>query len=212
MHRAGVQRMFAVADAQEAGRLLEGFGPEARHLLQFSARLERAVLVAVGDDVLGQRRAEAGDIGEQLLAGGVEFHAHAVDAAHHHVVEAALEGGLIHVVLVLAHADGFGIDLHQFRQRVHEPAADGDRAAHGEVLVGKFLAGHLGGGVDRGAAFVDHDHRDGGGQLERLDERLGLAARPCRCRWRWPRSDICGSCPAPPPRLRALRRAEEAVG
>ena len=71
----------------------------------------------------------------------------------------------------------FGIELHQFRQRVHEPAADGDRAAHGEIVVGKFLARHFGRGIDGSAAFVDHDDGDGGRQLERLDERLGLAAR-----------------------------------
>ena len=32
-----------------------------------------------------------------------------------------------HVVLVLAHADGLGVDLHQLRQRVLEPAGDGHR-------------------------------------------------------------------------------------
>ena len=122
------------------------------------------MFVAVSDDVGGQRGAQAGHVAEQLLAGGVQFHAHAVDAAHHHVVQAALERGLIHIVLVLADADGLGIELHQFRQRIHEPAADGDRAAHGEVVVGKLLAGDLGRGIDRGAALVDHDDRDGGRQ------------------------------------------------
>ena len=103
---------------------------------------------------------EAGDVREQLLAGGVDLDADAVDAADDHVVEALLEHALVHVVLVLADADGLGIDLHQLGQRVHEPPADGDRAADGDVLVGELLAGDLRGGVDRRAALVDHDDGD----------------------------------------------------
>lgn len=64
-----------------------------------------------------------GNVGEELLAGSVQIHAHGVDAADDHVVEAALEFGLVDVVLVLPHADGFGIDLDKFRQRVREAAA-----------------------------------------------------------------------------------------
>ena len=70
----------------------------------------------------------------------------------------------------------FGIDLDQFRQRVHEPPPDGDGAPDRHVLVGELLAGHFRGGVDGRAAFVDHDHGDAGRQLEAPDEILGLAA------------------------------------
>ena len=46
MHRGSIERVLAVHDAQEAGRLLERLGAEPRHLLQAGARLERAGLVA----------------------------------------------------------------------------------------------------------------------------------------------------------------------
>ncbi len=136
MDGAGVERVRAVADAEEAGGLLEGFRPEAGDLQQLLARLEGAVLVAVGDDVGGDARVEAGDVGEQLLRGGVELDADVVHAGDDHVVEGALERVLIDVVLVLADADGLRIELHQLGERVHEAAADGDRAAHGEVVSG----------------------------------------------------------------------------
>ncbi len=87
-----------------------------------------------------------------------------------------LERGLVDVVLVLADADGLRVDLHQLGERVHQAAADGDGAADGEVVVRELLAGDVGGGVDGGAALVDHHDRDGGGELERADEGLGLAA------------------------------------
>ena len=78
-------------------------------------------------------------------------------------------------MLVLANADGLGVDFHEFRERIHQAAADGNGAAHGDVLVGEFLARSLGGGVDRGAALVDHDDLDRGRELEFFHESLGLA-------------------------------------
>ncbi|CAN3996757.1 hypothetical protein PBMFNG_PBMFNG_00960, partial [Dysosmobacter welbionis] len=45
-------------------------------------------------------------------------HAHGVHTVLHHTVQSLVQplGG--HVVLVLSHADGLGVDLHQLRQRV----------------------------------------------------------------------------------------------
>ena len=49
-----IQRVVAALDAQEACRLLEGLGTQARHVQQRLAVGEGAVLVSVSDDVLGQ--------------------------------------------------------------------------------------------------------------------------------------------------------------
>ncbi len=77
-----------------------------------------------------------------------------------HVVERALEGALVHVVLVLADADRLRVDLHEFCERIHEAASDGDRATHSHVVIREFLASHLGSRVDRRAGFVDDEDRD----------------------------------------------------
>ena len=123
VHGAGIQRVPPLAYAQETGGLLESLGPEARHFLQFDARRESPVGVAVIHYVLGESGVKAGNIGKQFAAGGVNFHAHAVDAALHGGVQAFLEAALVHVVLVLAHAYGFRVYLHQLGQRVHKAAA-----------------------------------------------------------------------------------------
>ena len=60
----------------------------------------------------------------------------------------------------------FGVELHQLGERVHEPAADGDGAADGEIVIGELLPRDFGSGVNGGAAFIDHHDRDGGGQAE----------------------------------------------
>jgi len=104
---AGVERVRGVADAEEAGGLLEGFRAKARDGFQLGAGFEGAVFVTVGDDGGGSRGVEAGDVAEELFRGRVEFDANAVHRADDGVVEGTFEGGLVDVVLVLADTDGF---------------------------------------------------------------------------------------------------------
>ena len=66
---------------------------------------------------------------------------------------------LVHVVLVLPHADGLRIDLHQLRQRVLQPAGDGHRAAQRDVHVWELLGGQIRCRVHGGAGLAD-DHGD----------------------------------------------------
>ena len=83
-----------------------------------------------------------------------------VDAALDDGFERLLKLALVNVVLILADADGLGIDLDEFGERVLQAAGDGDGAAHGEVEVGKLLARDVRGGVDAGAGFADGDGED----------------------------------------------------
>ena len=46
---------------------------------------------------------------------------------------------MINIVLILAHADRFGLDLDQFGQRILQAAGDGDRAAQGNIEFGEFV-------------------------------------------------------------------------
>ena len=163
MNGGTVERVGGVLDSEEAGGLLEGLGAEARDLEELGAGGEGALLVAARDDGGGGGGVETGDVGEELFGGGVELDADAVHATGDGVVEGAFEAGLVNVVLVLADADGFGVELYELGERVHKAATDGDGAADGEIVVGKLFAGDLGGGVDGGAGFVDHDDGNGGG-------------------------------------------------
>ena len=146
-------------------------------------------------DFVGQRGTDAADVGEEFARGGVEFDAHAVDAAHHGVAQALGEHLLVHVVLVLPHANALGVNLDELGEGVHEAAPDADGATYGDVVVGKLAARHIAGAVDRGSrlahahgyhlvlesAFLHHllglasggAVADGDGlNLERLDEGL----------------------------------------
>ncbi len=64
----------------------------------------------------------------------------AFDAILDHGVERARQRVLVDVVLVLAHADGLGFDLHQLRQRILQAAGDGNRAADRHVEIGNSFA------------------------------------------------------------------------
>src|SRR5688500_16030138 len=96
--------------------------------------------VAVRDDAFREREADACDARQEPRARGVELDADAVDAAFHHVIELLAESGLRYVVLILADADAFRIDLHELGQRVLQATRDADRAADREVELGKLLA------------------------------------------------------------------------
>ena len=50
-----------------------------------------------------------------------------------------------------------GIDLHQFAERVLQPAADRDRAPLNGVALGKLLAANFARRIDARAGFVDDD-------------------------------------------------------
>jgi hypothetical protein len=97
--------------------------------------LEGAVLVAVGDDVLGQGLGEAGNPVEQGDRGGIHIHPHRVHAILDHRIQAAGQLALADIVLVLAHTDALGIDLDQLGQRILQPAGDGDGATNGDVEI-----------------------------------------------------------------------------
>ncbi|MNC19823.1 hypothetical protein D3C75_677620 [compost metagenome] len=172
-----VQRCLSTADPHEAHTLLEGLGPQTRHLLQLLAAYELAILLPVLDDVLGCGAVNSGHILQKRRRSRVQIHAHMVHRRFHHAVQAFAEPLLLHVVLVLPHADRLRLDLHQLRQRVLHPPGNRDGAALRHIQVRELLLGQLGGGVDTGAGFAD-DAVDQSGLLkladQGADELLGL--------------------------------------
>ena len=130
-------------DAQEARACSKAFGAEARHSCSSCARRERAVGVAMSDDVLGQRRRRrrrrAASSGAEAVFTSTPT---ALTQSSTTRVERARAASIRTVVLILADADRLRVDLHQFGQRVLQAARDRDRAAQGHVEVGQFRAAH----------------------------------------------------------------------
>ena len=114
MNRRAIDGVLAVADAEEAGGLLEGFGSDAGNLGELGARAKLSVLVAIGDDVERCALRDTSDVTEERPGGSVEIDADAVDAALDDGLKRLLELALIDVVLVLTDTDGFGIYLDEF--------------------------------------------------------------------------------------------------
>ena len=67
-------------------------------------------------------------------------------------------------MLILAHADGPGVNFDQFRQRILQAAGNGSRAALPHVKIGEFFRGQLAGGINGSPGLAD-DH-----VLERLSD------------------------------------------
>ena len=167
-----VQHGAALRHAQEAGALLEGLGAQLRHLQKPLPVGEDAVVLPVFHDVLGGGGGEAGHPAQKTGGGGVHIHAHGVDAVLHHTGERLIQPLLGHIMLVLSHADGLGVDLHQLRQRILHPPGDGHGAAQVHVVIGELLRRQLAGGVDGGARLVDDHITDTGQTAEHLHRHL----------------------------------------
>ena len=79
-------------------------------------------------------------------------------------------------MLVLADTDGLRIDLDQFRQRIHQPASDGDGPTDGDIIIGKLVTGRFGGRVDGSTLFADNKDLYGTVELLVRDEVFRFAA------------------------------------
>ena len=180
VHRGIIQRIFGTRNAHKARRLLEGLRTEALHLLQVFTAGKRAVLFAVLHDGFRKRIAEARHMGKERSGSAVHVHTHHVHAAFHHFVEALFEFALVHVVLVLAHADRLRVHLHEFGKRVLQAAANRNRAAGRHVFLREFLDGNHACTVN-GSAGLAHDNARRNLALELeghlATEGVGLAAR-----------------------------------
>ena len=96
---------------------------------------------AIFDDVFRGATVDAGHVFQQRLGCGVQVHADVVDRGLHHPVQRFGQAGLVDVVLVEPHPDGFRVDLHQLGQGVQQAASDGDVTAHFRGQVRELLFG-----------------------------------------------------------------------
>ena len=118
MHGRRVERIVAMIDAQKSGALLERFFAQTRHRFQRNTRSERAIRVAVLNDVCRHRRCQARYVRQQRNRGGIHIHTNRIHTVFHDGLQRTRELCLVHVVLILPDADGFWIDFHQFGQRI----------------------------------------------------------------------------------------------
>ena len=172
-----IEHLLALRHAQEACALLESLGAELRHLIDGLAAGEDAVLLTVGDDVLRGGLGETRHALKERGGRGVYIHADGIDAVLDDAGERLLKARLRHIVLVLADADGHGVYLDKLRERILEPARDGDSGAEVDVIVRELFGGKLRGGVDRRAGFVNDSVAQAAAELgDHLDRHLlGLA-------------------------------------
>ena len=86
-------------------------------------------------------------------------------------------------MLILAHADGLGVDLYQLGQRILQPAGNGHRRAQIHIKLGELLGGQLAGGIHRGSGLRnDHIADMGAGFVYLTDELYSHLLRlPAGC-------------------------------
>ena len=175
MHGCIVQRILTSRNAQETGALLKGFRPHAFHFHQIPPSGEGTVFRAVVHDILCQLRPQTRHVSQQLATRSIQVDSHGIHARFYRTVQRFPQFRLVHVVLVLSDTDGFRVYLHQFRQRVHQPASDGNGTAHRHVIFREFLTGDFGSRIDGSPVFAHHERFYRTVETDRLHEALRLA-------------------------------------
>ena len=113
-----VQYAFTLRHPQKARALLEGLGPQLGNLFDLGAGGKDTIFLPVDYHVFGRGAVQPRHPLQKGGGCGVDIHAYGVDAVLHHTVQGVIQPLLGHIVLILPHADGLGIDLYQLRQRV----------------------------------------------------------------------------------------------
>ena len=95
-----------------------------------------------------------------MAACRIQVYSYQVHTAFYRLVERLFQFILVYVVLVLSHTDRLRIDLHQFRKRIHQAASDRNRAAHRDIVVGKFVARRFRCRINGGSLFAHCEYRN----------------------------------------------------
>ena len=157
MNTGSVQSHFAFRQAQETGTLFVSLGPQFGHLQKFLSGGESAIFFSVFQDIFRHRAVDACHIGKQGRTCCVQIYTHAVYTVFHHAAEGFAQTLLVHVMLILTDTDGFGVDLHQFRQGVLNTSADGNGTAEGNIIFWEFLRPQLGCRINGCPRFIGND-------------------------------------------------------
>ena len=128
--------------------------------------------------VLCQTRADTRYARQQRRRSGVGIDPHRVHAILYHGVERARQFVFAQIMLVLADADRFRIDLDQFGEGILQPPRNRHGAAQSDVEVRQFLRRISGGRIDRSAGlrYDDLRHFQIGQELDQFGgELVGLS-------------------------------------
>ena len=155
MDRCGIQWIRSVSNPHEARRLFKGFRAKTTNLMKFDAGFEWSVGITMCNNMGRKFWTDTCNMRKQSRTGSVDIYTDAVDHALNHAVQRVCQSSLIHVMLVHAHTDGFGIDLDQLGQRILGAACNGYRTANRDIQIGEFRTGKCGCRVNGCSRFVD---------------------------------------------------------
>ena len=120
-----IQRIFAPCDPCETCTLLKSFRSQLGNFQKFSSCLETAVFFTVSDDIFCNGFADSGNVFQKGCGCGIQIHADFINTVFYNAVQCFAKLLLVHVMLILAHTDGFRVDLYKLCQRVLNTSCDG---------------------------------------------------------------------------------------
>ena len=166
-----VERIDAAGYLQESRCLHERRFANPWHFLDLFAGLEWPFLLAVLEEPPRGELIESRYISQQRRAGCVQINTDVIHTRLDNSIERLLQMLRFHVVLIKPHADVGGIDLHKFRKRIEQAAANGNGTTLGRFILTEFFSANRAGGVHACASLVD-DHVGNVFTLEFISEHV----------------------------------------
>jgi len=109
--------------------LFESAVAEASDFQKFLAVFESSGCIAMRNDCFSERLSKPRYTCQQWCGCHVEINTNRVHSVFNHRIERSCQTELINIMLVLADANGFRFNFHEFRQRVLQAAGNGNSTA-----------------------------------------------------------------------------------
>ena len=157
MYACRIKRIFAACDPGKAGALFKCFRSELRHLQKLPSAVKTTVFFSVCHDIFCNGLTDSGNILQKGGGSRVQIHAHFIYTVLYHSAKSFSQLLLVHIMLILSHANGFRIDLHKLCKRILKPSCNRSRASLPYIKIRKFLCGKLTCRIYRSSCLVgDH--------------------------------------------------------
>src|SRR5579883_802199 len=118
MYGCVIQWVVTTTNTQETPSLFKRLWSQLRDFEQFSTIFKSTLLIAIGNDIVGNCGCNPRDKGQKFFGGGIQVYANKVNATFYSGIQLLFQQFLIYIMLILSYTNGLGINFHQFCKRI----------------------------------------------------------------------------------------------
>ena len=157
MNAGGIQGIASAGDTHKACALLKCFRAQLCHLKKLPSACKAAVLFPVSYNIAGNGLTDTGDIFQKRSRCRIQINTYFIYTVLHHSGKSLAQLLLIHIMLILSHTDGFGVDFYQLSKGILKSSCDRSSTSLSHIKIGELLCCQLAGRINRRSSLIgDH--------------------------------------------------------